>query len=219
MLSLFFDVRYIVAWVVLGVMLAGCTMGPQTPSPTRATSRSYVIKGTRYHPQPHYEMHQVGMASYYGENDKTHGCPTASGEVFNAYGMTAAHKTLPLPCVVRVTNIENGRQVVLRVNDRGPFKHRRILDVSVAAAKRLGFYKQGLTKVRVQTLVGPSLRLPENRRYKGPYLVKARRTDKRLRHAPTTRTILAKKPVKRASKKVVRVPKKGKRWGQDFSFF
>lgn len=200
-------------------MLAGCTLGPQTPSPVRATSRSYVIKGTRYHPQPHYEMHQVGVASYYGENDKTHGCPTASGETFSAYGMTAAHKTLPLPCVVRVTNLENGKQAILKVNDRGPFKHRRILDVSVAAAKRLGFYKQGLAKVRVQTLVGPSLRLSENRRHKGPYLVKARRTDKRLRRAPTTRVAVAKKPLRKATKPVARSSKKGRRKLRDFIFF
>lgn len=161
-------------WCGALLLLAGCAVGPsfspqkrtfsrRTPSPYRKTSRPYRIKGLRYFPQQYYELDQVGIASYYGEGDKCHGQLTASGERFNAYRMTAAHKTLPLPCMVKVTNLKNGRSVILRVNDRGPFKKARILDVSVTAAKRLGFYKQGLARVRVQTLVPESLRLKENR--------------------------------------------------------
>lgn len=151
--------------VLFLISLSGCSfLGRQTPSPYRATSRPYVIKGKRYYPQSYYELDQVGLASYYGEKDGFHGELTASGERFSAYRLTAAHKTLPLPSVVRVTNLKNGRSVILKVNDRGPYKHRRVLDVSVAAAKRLGFYKQGLARVRIQTLVSLSYGLPENRK-------------------------------------------------------
>ena len=147
------------------LVLEGCG-GRETPSPTRATSRPYKIKGRWYYPQKHYELSQVGMASYYGGRDKTHGLPTATGDRFCMYSMTAAHKTLPLPCIVKVTNLSNGRSVILKVNDRGPFKYNRIIDVSVRAAKRLGFYKQGIARVRVTTLVNRSLALRENRSHR-----------------------------------------------------
>ena len=146
--------------------------GPGTPSPKRATSRSYTIKGTQYHPQPHYELIQSGHASWYGGRDSTHGRPTASGERFNMHGLTAAHRTLPLPCVIQVTNLENGRTLKLKVNDRGPFpsdlgpiSQHRILDVSARAAKILGFYKKGTARIQIRTLVHDSLSLPENRRF------------------------------------------------------
>ncbi|MEH0002810.1 MAG: septal ring lytic transglycosylase RlpA family protein [Holosporaceae bacterium] len=148
---------------VCAFVLSGCVC-KRTTSPTRYTSKPYKIKGRWYYPQKHYELHDVGLASYYGGPDGTHGLPTASGEKFSMYRMTAAHKTLPLPCVVRVTNLANGRQVVLKVNDRGPFKPGRVIDVSTVAAKKLGFYKKGVTRVRVETLVGRSLSLKENRK-------------------------------------------------------
>jgi len=92
----------------------------------------------------------VGLASYYaGEHD---GRRTASGEIFDMQAMTAAHRTLPFGTRVRVTNLENGRQAVVRVNDRGPFRKGRIIDVSYAAARELGLVGRGVVKVRVDVL-------------------------------------------------------------------
>ena len=147
------------------VFLSGCSVShvTKTPSPVRATSRPYVIKNCTYVPQKHFELVQTGIASFYGGKDGFHGAKTASGERFNMFELSAAHKTLPLPSMIMVENLENGKKLVLRVNDRGPFSSRRILDVSVAAAKRLGFYRKGCTKVRIYTLVGESLKMPENR--------------------------------------------------------
>ena len=92
----------------------------------------------------------VGVASYYGK--KFHGRKTASGEQFDMNAMTAAHRTLPFGTKVRVTNLENGNRVVLRINDRGPVSEQRIIDVSYGAAKELGFVTQGLTRVRIEVL-------------------------------------------------------------------
>ncbi len=92
----------------------------------------------------------VGIASYYGK--KFHGRPTASGERFDMHALTAAHRTLPFGTRVRVTNLENGTRVVLRINDRGPSSRERIIDVSYGAARELGFVTQGLTRVRVEVL-------------------------------------------------------------------
>ncbi|MCV6606115.1 MAG: septal ring lytic transglycosylase RlpA family protein [Porticoccaceae bacterium] len=89
-----------------------------------------------------------GMASWYGS--KFHGKPTANGETYDMFAMTAAHKTLKIPAYVRVTNLENGRKVVVRVNDRGPFLHDRLIDLSYAAAKKLGFADDGLARVEVE---------------------------------------------------------------------
>ena len=144
------------------ILLSGC-VSRHTSSPYRATSRPYKIKGRWYYPQHYYELKQTGIASYYGRGHGAHGLPTATGERFCRYRMSAAHKTLPLPCMARVTNLENGRHVILRINDRGPFIRGRILDVSAAAARKLGFYHQGLARVRLETLVQESLALPENR--------------------------------------------------------
>lgn len=93
---------------------------------------------------------EVGLASYYGT--EAHGGPTASGETFDMYSMTAAHKTLPLGADVRVTNLENGKSVVVRINDRGPFVEGRIIDLSYAAAKKIGMLKDGVVQVKVEML-------------------------------------------------------------------
>src|SRR3990167_3705959 len=111
--------------------------GPCTPAPKKATSRPYQIKGIWYYPQPHYEYEEVGIASYYGGGDVFHGRPTATGEIFNMNGLSAAHKTLPLPCIAEVTNLENGRQISIKVNDSGPFINGRIIDVSRRVAQLL----------------------------------------------------------------------------------
>jgi rare lipoprotein A len=93
---------------------------------------------------------QVGMASWYG--GQFHGRTTASGEPFDMNAMTAAHRTLPFGTNVRVTNLDNGRSVVVRINDRGPYAKRRIIDLSRHAAEQLGFRKAGVAKVRVQVI-------------------------------------------------------------------
>jgi rare lipoprotein A len=110
----------------------------------------YAEKGVEYvpHEQPDYD--ETGIASWYGYN--FHHKRTANGEIFDAEGLTAAHPTLPMPVNVRVTNLDNGHSLVLRVNDRGPFANGRIIDVSAHAAKLLGFYEQGTANVRVTYL-------------------------------------------------------------------
>ncbi len=109
----------------------------------------YTVFGKQYYPIPDARRYQaVGPASWYGT--KFHGQATANGETYDLYGMTAAHKTLPLPSYVRVTNLENGKSAILRVNDRGPFYSDRIIDLSFAAAKKLGYAESGTARVKVE---------------------------------------------------------------------
>ncbi len=112
---------------------------------------SYVVFGKRYYPmKTSLGYVERGIASWYGS--KFHGRKTSNGEVYDMYRMTAAHKTLPLPTFVKVTNLENGRQVVLRVNDRGPFHSNRIIDLSYAAASRIGMLGKGTALVEVRAI-------------------------------------------------------------------
>lgn len=110
--------------------------------------KPYVIAGVSYFPQfdPHYN--ETGIASWYGE--PFHGRDTANGERYDMNELTAAHKTMPMPSTVRVTNLENGRELMLRVNDRGPFVDGRIIDISRRGSQLLGFYRKGTAKVRVE---------------------------------------------------------------------
>ncbi|MBU1209825.1 MAG: septal ring lytic transglycosylase RlpA family protein [Alphaproteobacteria bacterium] len=113
----------------------------------------YQVAGRTYFPRHEPGYDRTGTASWYG--DDFHGRLTSNGEVFDMHQISGAHPTLPLPSLVRVTNLDNGRSIVLRVNDRGPFVHDRIIDLSRAAADRLGFLNRGTAKVRV-TYVGPA---------------------------------------------------------------
>lgn len=150
------------------LILEGCSSVDETPyttqtfSPPRATSRPYQINGVWYYPQSHYELDETGVASHYGGPDGTHGLPTATGERFNMFDLTAAHKTVPLPCVALITNLENGRRIKVKINDRGPFKNNRVLDLSTRAAQVLGFHEKGTALVRIQTLPEESILLAEN---------------------------------------------------------
>lgn len=110
----------------------------------------YEVFGVSYFPQNYEDYEETGMASWYG--DDFHGRRTANGEIYNMEEMTAAHPTLPLPSLVRVTNLRNGKSVIVRVNDRGPFAKNRILDVSERAADELGFKGQGTTEVKIELL-------------------------------------------------------------------
>ena len=111
----------------------------------------YTINGVTYQLMPAAKGYsEEGMASWYG--NKFHGRKTSNGETYSMYGMTAAHKTLPIPAYVRVTNLANGRQIIVRVNDRGPFHGGRIIDLSYAGAKKLGYANSGTARVRVEAI-------------------------------------------------------------------
>ncbi len=146
-------------------VVAGCS-SPQLPGrsagaevvpgrwepPSAAGNRSpYRVLGQTYHVLPSAAgFEQTGIASWYGR--KFHGRQTSNGERYDMYAISAAHKTLPLPTWVRVTNLDNGRTLDVRVNDRGPFHEDRILDLSYAAARKLGFERQGTARVHIVAL-------------------------------------------------------------------
>lgn len=112
---------------------------------------SYEVLGKRYHTLDSSEGYKVrGIASWYGT--KFHGHRTSSGETYDMYKMTAAHKSLPLPTYARVTNLDNGKTVVVKINDRGPFHENRVMDLSYAAAARLGILQHGTGLVEIQTI-------------------------------------------------------------------
>ncbi|HZV83612.1 MAG TPA: septal ring lytic transglycosylase RlpA family protein [Brevundimonas sp.] len=163
--------------LILGIlsMSAACAGGPRAgglpvvddPAPIVAgTMRPYQVRGRWYRPEEQPRYDETGLASWYG--DQHHGRSTATGERFDMNALTAAHKTLPLPGLVEVTNVANGRRVVVRINDRGPFVDGRIIDLSRAAAESLGLVGSGVGEVRVRYL-GPAPRLGG-----GPRLQQAR---------------------------------------------
>lgn len=116
-----------------------------------ANLRPYKVLGQNYKPLQNAQGYsEIGEASWYGQ--KFHGHRTANGEVYDMYRMSAAHKTLPIPSFVRVTNLANGRQVIVRVNDRGPFHSKRIIDLSYAAAMKLGYLSTGTAKVKLDVI-------------------------------------------------------------------
>lgn len=122
----------------------------------RVKNSPYVVDGERYVPMSIEEAQsyrEKGIASWYGYETlrQKGGHMTANGEAFDPNGLSAAHKYLPLPTHVRVTNLENHRSIIVRVNDRGPFVNGRIIDLSAGAARRLGFYKKGTTRVSVRS--------------------------------------------------------------------
>jgi len=121
----------------------------------------YVIAGRTYTPRVDYAYDEVGVASWYGPN--FHGRSTANGELFDQTLVTAAHRTLPMPSLVRVTNLDNGQSIFARVNDRGPFAHDRIIDMSRRGAQLLGFENAGTARVRVQLVEFESRQWAEGR--------------------------------------------------------
>ena len=116
----------------------------------RTANMSYAVRGVRYYPARNEQSRQEGYASWYGH--PFHGRLTASGDAYNMHEMTAAHKIFPIPSYVEVTNLENGKKVVVRINDRGPFHKDRIIDLSYAAAQKLGFVDKGVAKVSLRLL-------------------------------------------------------------------
>jgi rare lipoprotein A len=131
--------------------LTGC-IGPNIKG---YKTKPYTLRGIRYHPMTPREAlghSEVGVASHYSEHFFIFPGKTATGEKLWPWTRVAAHKTLPIPCVVKVTNLKNGRSTKVRVNDRGPFIRGRMLDVTKPVADDLGFTRQGLTQVRIEVL-------------------------------------------------------------------
>ncbi|CAN5165998.1 septal ring lytic transglycosylase RlpA family protein [soil metagenome] len=134
--------------------------GPPAPGSTaglRGTEKPYQIRGVWYYPKADPRYDEQGIGSWYGE--QFHNRRTANGEVFDMDLPSAAHKTLPLPSIVEVTNLDNGRKLKVRVNDRGPFVDSRIIDLSKAAAEQLGYGRAGVAHVRVR-YIGPASQTP-----------------------------------------------------------
>ena len=168
--------RSVLLWVLAALSLAACAApapppvrpaapaapavqptAPGTSSPSqpprelKGWERPYEVFGERYYPLPSHEGYvEEGMASWYGQD--FHGKKTSNGEIYNMNAMTAAHKTLPLGIHVKVTNLRNGRETILRLNDRGPFVKGRIIDLSYAAARELEVVGPGTAPVRVEAL-------------------------------------------------------------------
>ncbi len=139
--------KYIFSLILFFIVFS-CTPSPRyTPDKTKA-----IIKKTGKKTKKYDRSKKVlkGISSYYGP--KFHGKLTANGEVFDMYGLTAAHKTLPLNTIVRVTNLSNDKSLILRINDRGPYVGDRILDCSYGAAKKLDFVQSGTTDVRIEVI-------------------------------------------------------------------
>lgn len=114
-------------------------------------TRPYFCRGSWHYPQPHYHYKEQGIASWYGPG--FHGKQKATGEKYDQHALTAAHKTLPIPCVARVENLENGKNVIVTIEDRGPFVYKgRIIDLSIAAAKKISCYGKGTALVEVTVL-------------------------------------------------------------------
>jgi rare lipoprotein A len=157
-------------WLLAGcLLLAGCGGGQkaapdsgyqvreapaQAPTGGYKIGKPYQIQGVWYYPAEDFGYDETGIASWYGPD--FHGKFTANGDVFDQNGVSAAHRTLPMPSIVRVTNLENGRSIEVKVNDRGPFAHGRILDLSKHAAELLGMDLQGTARVRVQIMADES---------------------------------------------------------------
>lgn len=139
---------------VAGLATACATRQPTVSVPPSAgvykVGNPYQIGGTWYYPHEQPDYDETGIASWYGPT--FYGKRTADGEIFDASALSAAHRTLPMPVNVRVTNLENGQSLVVRVNDRGPFAKGRVIDVSERAAQLLGFYREGTARVRVTYL-------------------------------------------------------------------
>lgn len=167
---------FVIVFVLLTPLLQGCTpsrysiaqdaapvggfdgasVPDAVPRPVKRTlagnKSPYTVRGKTYHVIESAEgFRQNGIASWYGK--KFHGHKTSNGEIYSMYGMTAAHKTLPIPSYVKVTNVDNGKTTVVRVNDRGPFHEGRIIDLSYAAAQKLGYAGLGTANVIVEVVV------------------------------------------------------------------
>ncbi|WP_462324211.1 septal ring lytic transglycosylase RlpA family protein [Desulfoplanes sp.] len=143
----------VVALALGGLVVTGCAKKNIQPDPVPPYKRSYSVYGKKYHPVDHARGYRErGLASWTGK--EAQGRMTASGERYDFRALTCAHKTLPFGTILRVTNLGNNKTVLVRVNDRGPFKHGdgRIVDLSWSAANKLGLVEHGVSKVFVEAL-------------------------------------------------------------------
>ncbi|NOZ08162.1 MAG: septal ring lytic transglycosylase RlpA family protein [FCB group bacterium] len=144
-----FDKLFLLAFA--GIFLTfSCTPSPRYGAGSTHTKNASGKPKKSSVKQVHHKKVMTGIASYYGRD--FHGKLTANGEVYDMYGLTAAHKTLPLNTIVRVTNLDNDKSLILRINDRGPYIEGRILDCSYGAAKKLGYLKAGTARVRIEVI-------------------------------------------------------------------
>jgi len=142
---------------------------PKRETPNRYANRPYTVFGASYVPLAAAQGYKErGIASWYGK--KFHGQKTSSGELYDMYAMTGAHKTLPIPSYARVTNLANGKSVVVRINDRGPFHSDRIIDLSYAAAYKLGYASAGSARVEVEAVSAEEVSVKPAEPVKGIYL-------------------------------------------------
>lgn len=162
---------FVIPTLLLGLVLAGCaetelvvhTAKKLRPPPSKygagayKVGQPYQVEGVWYYPKPDYAYRETGIASWYGPG--FHGKSTANGERYDQNTLTAAHRTLPMPSIVRVTNLGNGRSIKVRINDRGPFSNGRIIDLSQRGADLLGFRGRGTAKVLVEIVEDESRRL------------------------------------------------------------
>ena len=154
----------------------------------RMVGKPYRIRGRWYKPKLDPGYDRVGSASWYGPN--FHGRKTANGEVYDQYGFSAAHPTMPLPSYARVTNLANGESTIVRVNDRGPYHGERMIDLSGGAAKRLRYRKTGIARVRVQ-YIGPAPLHGRDRKYlrKSHKRFDVAKVQRAAKRAGTTRSL------------------------------
>ena len=152
----------IISLVIILILFFGCTSSPRYKSTTsnkiKKNSSSKVVFTKPSNKIPYYDKNKKtikGISSFYGLNDGFHGKLTANGEVFDMNKLTCAHKFLPFNTVLKVTNEDNGKSVVVRVNDRGPFIRGRDLDISYAAAKEIGLIGVGVKQLKVEVLESP----------------------------------------------------------------
>ena len=165
------------ALMALAIMLAGCSGGSRVSQYSEKVvadgeevpkgggsykvGNPYTIRGRTYYPGENGSYRAEGIASWYGPD--FHGRRTANGEVYDMHSISAAHPTLPIPSYARVTNLENGKSIIVRVNDRGPYARNRVIDLSTGTAKALGFYGRGLARVRVEYVGRASLHGSDDR--------------------------------------------------------
>jgi rare lipoprotein A len=196
----------LLAMLLLAGVVAGCTTGPRPGTGalpagkgTYKVGTPYQIDRVWYYPAEDWNYDETGIASWYGE--QFHGRYTANGEVFDLNSVTAAHRTLPMPTIAQVTNLENGRTIQIRINDRGPYARGRIIDLSRRSAQLLGFEGQGTAKVRVRILVPETIQAASlaGRSGGNDKLLAANDTPRAAPVVPVTSAVLEPPPGARAA--------------------
>ncbi len=151
-----------IGWLT-ALIVVGCTTTPTAPTQTPGKPKPYRVAGKWYQPVSHANgFQQRGIASWYGK--KFHGRKTSNGETYDMYAMTAAHKTLPLGTYVHVKNLDNGTEVTVRINDRGPFIQGRIIDLSYTAAKKIDIATSGIAPVVIVALEQANRQTPKSKK-------------------------------------------------------